>query len=364
MRIIGKLNPSYSYDQEVLFQLIRASTISELFPDVGMGEAIYSAAASAFGEISVIVHQHGIYEMKSAGDNASLDRAELLLERSLELNPGNGSIRHSLAELALKRASRASNDTDRETWRLRSESQVRSLASNSKNSYPQHTLAKVAIGRVRDALERNEALDNELTREVFGTAVKEAEDVIREGLKKFANDDRLLNEEATLGDILQNADRALRALKQAAKSNPRSELIARRLARILRFKGLFDDAIDVLRSTLDLNPGCQTLHYDVAQTLMESSPARNAQDGESILYHLQRSFTDGDRNNEARFWYARQLCLLGRGAEAHKFFEMTKAARVPHGQRRGVRGVVKASDGTDAGILRAALFEEGTVWLC
>jgi hypothetical protein len=81
---------------------------------------------------------------------------------------------------------------------------------------------------------------------------------------------------------------------------------------------------------------------------MESSPARDVQDGESILYHLQRSFTDGDRNNEARFWYARQLCLLGRGAEAQKFFEMTKAARVPYGQRRGVRGVVKAADGTDA----------------
>ena len=232
MRIIGKLNPSYSYDQEVLFQLIRASTISELFPDKGMGEAIYVTAASAFGEISVIIHQRGIYEMKRAGDAISLDRAEVLLERSLELSPGNPSIRHSLAELALKRASLAHNDADRETWRLRSESQARSLASNSKNSYPQHTLAKVAIGRVRDALERNEALDNELTREVFGTSVKEAEDIIRDGLKKFANDDRLLSEEATLGEILQNADRSLKALRQASKSNPRSELIARRLARI------------------------------------------------------------------------------------------------------------------------------------
>jgi len=349
MRIIGKLNPSYSYDHEVLFQLIRASTLSELFADRVMGETVYAAALSAFGEIPVIVHQHGVYEMRRAGDTPSLNRAERILERALELSPiENSSIRHSLAELALKRASLAENAADRESWRFRSESQARALTARSRNSYPQHTLAKVALGRVRDALERNEALDNELTREVFGTAVKEAEDVIREGLKRFPNDDRLLGEEATLGEILQNADRSLRALKQAAKSNPRSELIARRLARILRSKGLFDEAVEVIRSTLDMNPGSQTLHYDLALTLMESAPAVDVQKGETLLYHLQRSFSEGDRNNEARFWYARQLCLMGRSREAYKIFEVTKSAQVPYSQRRGIRGIVKTIDGVAA----------------
>jgi tetratricopeptide (TPR) repeat protein len=348
MRIIGKLNPSYSYDQEVLFQLIKASPLAELFPDVVMGNSVYGAALSAFGELSVVVHQHGIYEMRRAGDTASLDRAEILLERSLLLSPGNPSIKHSLAELALKRSSLAVNEADRETWRVRSENQARALISGSRNSYPSHTLAKLAIARVRDALEKNEGEDNELTREVFGTAVKEAEDVIRDGLKKFPNDDRLLSEEATLGEILQNADRSLKALKQAAKSNPRSELIARRLARILRSKGQFGEAIHVIRSTLDLIPGSQTLHYDLAQTLMESSPGADVQNGDTVLYHLQRSFSGGDKNNEARFWYARQLCLVSRGEEAVKLFAVTKTARVPYGQRRGIRGIIRATDGTIA----------------
>ena len=132
IRIIGKLNPSYSYDQEVLFQLIRASTISELFRDREMGEAIYKLALSAFGELPLILHQHGIYEMRRAGDSGGLDRAERLLERSLELAPGNLSIRHSLAELALKRATLADNEVDREGWRRRSESQARSLAQSGK----------------------------------------------------------------------------------------------------------------------------------------------------------------------------------------------------------------------------------------
>ncbi len=347
MRIIGKLNPSYSYDQEVLFQLIRASTLSDLFPDVNMGEAVYSTAISAFGELPVMVHQHGIYQMRRAADAISLDQAERTLERALEISSTKNSIRHSLAELALRRAFLAEDDVGREIWRVRSENQARSLTASSRNSYPHHTLAKIAISRVRDALEKNELLDNELTREVFGTAVKDAEDVIREGLKRFPNDDRLLSEEATLGEILQNADRSLRALKQAAKSNPRSELIARRLARILRSKDLFDEASEAVRATLDLNPGSQTLHYDLAQILMESAPSADVQNGETILYHLQRSYSQGDQNNEARFWCARQLCLMGRSQEAQKLFEVTKNTRVPYAKRRGVRGLVKDEDGNN-----------------
>jgi tetratricopeptide (TPR) repeat protein len=345
-RIIGKLNPSYSYDQEVLFQLIRASTLSELFPEVTMGEAVYSTAISAFGELAVIIHQHGIYQMRRASDATNLDQAERTLVRALEILPTN-SVRHSLAELALRRAFLAQDDVGREVWRVRSENQARSLTASSKNSYPHHTLAKIAISRVRDALEKNELLDNELTREVFGSSVKEAEDVIREGLKRFPNDDRLLSEEAALGEILQNADRSLRALKLAARKNPRSELIARRLARILRSKGLFDEASEAVRATLEINPGSQTLHYDLAQILMESAPSADIQNGETVLYHLQRSFSEGDRNNEARFWCARQLCLMARSQEAHKLFEATRNARVPYAQRRGVRGLVKDENGNN-----------------
>ena len=362
-RIIGKLNPSYSYDQEVIFQLIRASTLAELFPDVDMGQAIYGAALSAFGELPVIIHQHGIYEMRRAGDMVSLDRAERTLERALEISPTKNSIRHSLAELALKRATLVMSDVDREVWRIRSESQARSLTKGSRNSYPHHTLAKIAISRVRDALEKNEFLDNELTREVFGTSVKEAEDVIRDGLKRFPNDDRLLVEEATLGEILQNADRSLKALKHAAKSNPRSELIARRLARILRSKGLFDEAIEAVRVTLELNPGSQTLHYDLAQILMESAPAADVQKGEIILYHLKRSFSDGDRNNEARFWFARQLCLMGRGQEAQKLFEIIGKSFGSVQSAARSTGDCQGTKRSECRILRAALCKEGAVRL-
>jgi tetratricopeptide (TPR) repeat protein len=348
MRIVGKLNPSYSYDNEVLFQLIRSSTLAEIFPDRTMGEAIYTAAKAAFGELPMILHQQGVYEMRRAGDSGGLDRAQLYLEDAQLKATNDASIKHSLAELALKRSTIAPDQNSREIWRRRSESQARELAAKGRSSYPLHTLAKVAIARVKEALETVEQNDDELGQEVLGVAIKDAEDVLRNGLKLFPNDDRLLTEEATLGEILQNADRALKALRKATAKNPRSELIARRLSRILSAKGDFDGAIDVLRNTLALNPGSQILHYDLAMAIMASSPAADVQQGETVLYHLHRSFTRGDKNFEARFWYARQLCITGKGNDATSVFAELKHAHVPFSQRRSLRGVIKSTDGSNA----------------
>lgn len=348
MRIIGRLNPSYSYDREVLFQLIRASVLSDIFPDITMGHAIYDAATDAFGETPLIQHQRGIYEMRRAGDEAGLNRAEGYLGHASEAEPYNASIKHSLAELDFKRASLARTDDDRAMWLRQAETQARALAQKSKNSYPLHTLAKISVARVRDAVERSEKVGGEIVEDVLDAAIKDAEDVIRTGLQRFPNDAPLLTEEANLGNILQNADRALVALEKASKSNPRSELIARRLARILNSKGRSSDAITVLRNTLERSPGSTVLHYDLARTLMNEGPAADVLNGEVIHYHLRRSFNQGDRNHEARFWYARQLCLVGNWRDALPIFRELRNLHIPYSQKKDVRGIVINAEGSAA----------------
>ena len=176
-------------------------------------------------------------------------------------------------------------------------------------------------------------------------AIKHAEDVLRDGLQRFPNDSHLLAEEATLGQILRNADRALRALERASVSNPQSELIARRLARVLRAKGRLQDAIDVLQKGLERNQGSQTLHYDLAQAIRYQSPDADITQADALLYHFGRSFASGDRNFEAQFWYARQLCLAGKGAEANKLFSRLRQLQLPYSQKRAPRGVVEDKSG-------------------
>lgn len=348
MRLMVKLNPSYSSDREVLFELIRASSLVTIFRDRVMGSAIYESAVATIGREWGILHQWGIYEMRLGGDTSSLDRAQKLLEEAEDLAaPRSAAVQHSLAELALKRASVATDSIERDGWLRQSEGRAAGLArSASSGSHPQHTLAKIAIARVKDATEAIETSGEELSSEVFSAAVKRAEDVLREGLRRFPNDDRLLTEEAQLGEILKNADRAMKALEKAFRTNPRSELISRRLARIYKAKGLYSDAIATLRATLDLNPGSQILHYDLSQSIMASAPDADQTENDSLIYHLQRSFQSGDRNYEAQFWYARQLCLAGRPKDAAPIFERLKSISVPIRSKMGERGVVMNSDGS------------------
>lgn len=346
IRILTKLNPAYSYDSEVISELLRASRLVELFKDRTLGNDIYEAALKSVGEESFIYHQRGIYEMRLAGDSSALDRAERYLQRALELSQQNPTIKHSLSEMALKRSNLAQSDEEREAWRRRAENQASALIKNSRSSHPLHTMAKVAIARVRDALVRNEDSDNALTQEALSITIKEAEELLRSGLQRFPNDDRLLNEEASLSEILQNADRALQALERAFKSNKRSELVARRLSRVLRAQHRLTDAIDVIRASLELNAGSQALHYDLAQSLRESAPNADLEQADTILYHLDRSYSPGDKNHEARFWHARQLCLSGKADLAKPLFISLKQLQLPLRQKRGVRGIVRSADGS------------------
>jgi hypothetical protein len=318
MRIVSKLNPGYSYDREVLGEIIRASTLATEFRDQRRGNAIYEAVLSSIGREPHILHQRGIYEMRLGQDAVALDRAERFLSEALELAPNNRAIRHSLAELALARSKIAADELERESWRRQAETRAAELARGDHSSYPLHTLAKAAIAAVRDNLEKTEGIDDELSQEALSQAIKRAEDVLRSGLQRFPNDAHLLNEEASLSEILQNADRALRALERAFNTNPRSELIARRLGRVLRAKGRLQDAIGVLRGALDHNSGSQALNYDLAQSLREQSPDADTAQGDALVYHFSRSFAPGDKNYEAQFWYARQLFLAGKGEEAQK----------------------------------------------
>ncbi|NEH99225.1 SIR2 family protein [Rhizobium johnstonii] len=340
IRIITRLNPSYSYDREVLFDLIRAQKLADLFKDRHLGSEIYELALKAIGDDWGIYHQRGIYEMRLANNASQFDRAEQYLEKALALQTGSVSVKHSLAELALKRANSATTDTEREAWLKDAEKQASALVSKSRNSYPIHTMAKVAVGRVRDCLSRAGEQIDSLQEEAINSAIKQAEDLLRVGLQNFPNDDRLLTEDAALSDLLKDADGAMAALRKAFTANPRSELIARRLARVLRAKTLFPEAIQVLREALNHNQGSQILHFDLGHCIRESAPDADTTEGDSILYHFQRSFTKGDKNYDARFWFARQLTLQGRWAEAKPIFDDLKKLSLPYRQRTGLRGGV------------------------
>ena len=52
------------------------------------------------------------------------------------------------------------------------------------------------------------------------------------------------------------------------------------------------------------------------------------EDGETIAYHLQRAFTDGDNNYEAQLLFGRQLFVNGRIEESRALFRRLAGVRV------------------------------------
>lgn len=345
VRILSKLNPAFSYDLEVLGKIIRAENVEAVVPDENRARQIYDVALDHMGERSVIFHQRGIYEMHRANNLGRLRVAEEWFERALAIEPGSGSFRHSLAELDLKRSRVAEDSLERRSWRDSARTRASELTLRGSSPYPYHTLMKASIDEVKEALADVERVATDSAVQRLGSSIQLAEDTLKRGLGRFPNDPRLLNEEGELSASLAQAGRAESAFQKAFNANPRSTLVARRLARVKRAKGEIQDAIEALRKSLSFNPASQVLHYDLAMSLMESSPDADRVRKDDILYHLRRSFTPTDHNYQAQFWYARQLVLCGEPTQARGIFKTLSDARLPMSEKNELRGIVAESNG-------------------
>ena len=324
---------------------MRAETIRSALSDPQKGLQIYEIALQSAGRRTIILHQMGVYEMGNATNRAELDRAEEHLTEALAGESYNRSIKHSLAELALRRSRLSTNVLERQAWRQTAIERASALTTGDSSPYPHHTMLKAAIDEVRDSLHDAEALETEANVLQLGEAINRAEDVLRKGFQNFPNDPALLSEEGELSSVLSQARRAERAIEKAFANNPKSTLLARRLSRIQRAKGAFNEALLTLRTALESNPSNRELHYDIAMVIMESEPTADQKFGEEILYHLRRAFTPGDKNYSAQFFYARQLCLSGKFEDAQLLFAVLGEARIPNFEKARVQETLKDAAG-------------------
>jgi tetratricopeptide (TPR) repeat protein len=343
IKLISRLNPGYSYDRRIIGDLLRGNKLADYFPDTRMGEAIYNEAIAALGEEPHIYHQKGLYLKRLAGDVGALKHAETALLKAQEMAPADRTIKHSLAELALSRSKLTSDSIERVAWRNEAIAKARPLLSSLNGSHAFHTIAKAELLALSDAIE-NESNDT-LSVDLVGEAIKAAEQTIRAGLQRYPGDSHLLAEEAFLAQLLENDERAERALRRAFESNKRSQLIAKRYALVLKARGKIKEAKEVIRQALEHNPGSHDLNFDFAQLLRLADPAVDVTDPDRLLSYYQRSFTKGDKNYRAQLLYARELTLAGRHADARALYEHLKNASVPFGIKSLVKEFVKDERG-------------------
>jgi tetratricopeptide (TPR) repeat protein/cold shock CspA family protein len=345
VRIVRGLNLDYSSDLTAFRQLIRGRVVAETFRSQELGRQFFAVAQSVAGEDPYLLQQLGLFEMRHEGGD--LKRADAALTRAFALAPHDKTIQHSLANLARQQAQDATNPLARQALRELARKRLDGLiGSLARRPHGYYTSAQVALDELRDLMDAPAVptVDPLAERKVVELA-HQVEQYLAEGLQQFPENAQLLDLEARYREILDQHERAEDALRRAFSSNPRLDWIAIRLARRLADRGAIEEAKRTLRKCLDENPGSKLAHVNLAMLFMGHG---TDVERSLVLDHLRRSFTDGDSNYDAQFWFARELFLQGQYQEASRLFDRLRHAPVPVDHRNRIRGLVRLANGVVA----------------
>jgi tetratricopeptide (TPR) repeat protein len=326
LRVISALDVSYDADRDALRGMTNAKHLGDLFSDPKMVRQLFSRAYERSPDSASLYQQEAIFEMS----HGMLTRAGELLAKAKRLNPKTPAIDHSLSELALKNAQQARTTTERQKYRADARQIAsRLIAGRAATSHPWHTLLKLTLEELKEALEQQN--DTVVTEKI-----KESEKLLSQALQAFPNDSFLLNSEAEFCDVIQQDERGLSALRRAFASNKRSPYVALRLARLNERRGDMEGSLGVLRECADANPEDKDVQFRLGMLLVQTSGAPA-----DIIHHLRRAFTKGDARYEAQFWHARALFLDSQRIEAGDWFRDLSDAQVASTAKHQARGLVE-----------------------
>lgn len=328
VRILNAIDVDYSSDREALKGITNARELLELFHDPQMIKQIYSIAEQRDEENPMLIQQEALFEMHSR--SGSLEKANELLKKAHDLAPYNRAIAHSLSELALKRAEQSTSELEKSKYRNESKIIAESLISrNNPTSHAYHTLIKIDVGELKELIDQNDTLNIE-------RKIKETEANIVKALQLFPDDEYLLTVEADFCNLIRNHTQALNALEKAFSTNKRSPYLASRLAKVYVSNGRIDDAVNIMKQCLDENPSDKNANFYLA-TLLEKLPHSN---NVEIRHYLRRSFTTGDSNYAAQFWYARILYIDGEREGAKEIFLRLSDVNIDIRVKQEPRGII------------------------
>ena len=126
------------------------------------------------------------------------------------------------------------------------------------------------------------------------------------------------------------------------KANPRSDVVATRLAEYYIRNGKRQEAEEVLKKCREQNPGSKRVHLEMAKMFLDSNEEANK---DAISFHLKRSFTEGDTNYQAQTLYARHQFLFGNRSEADRLFRSLSAQPFAPQIRTRLWGEIRNSAG-------------------
>lgn len=334
--LLKALNIDYDSDRTAYRRLIRARSLLELFPDHQKVQNIYKICGDIAGDDPYLYQQMSIYEMRRADGN--LDDASDYLKYARDLAPRDRSILHSSAELLLRKSELARSSLESQAYIREAQNLAGKLTGpDATDSYGYHTLAKIGLAKLHEIIGRSDESQNEFE---ISEAIRETGDAIEKGIQRFPDAEYLMDAESELCKILDDNAGVVDALRRAFETNPHSCYAAIRLAKSLLKNGQAADASKIYQQAIEANPNERSLHYHYAKLLLHEKSV----DGDTLEFHLRRAFTEGDRNYDAQFWYARQLYINGKIGESHERFLKLRESPIDPVKKREIRGIMETDD--------------------
>ena len=326
IRVLEHLNIDFSSDAEVFRSITRGRTIIETFHSHELGRKFYQRAVKIISNDPYIFHQMGVFEMNHPG--GSLVVAEKHLSTAFEMAPYDRTIKHTLANLARRKALIETNPLQRQVDRSRARGLISDLTTSfAKSPHGFSLSAQLKLDELKEVLNgAKPSINDEGTEHQILNLSSDIEKTLAVGSQRFPKDPNLSAIEADLLQTMNKNRKAIDVLKMAFDSNPRLDWIAKRLAIQLAEIGDYQTAKSVLVKCTHENPGSKFANHALAKLyLRHGSPEEKVK----VLHLLRRSFTDGDNNFDAQFWYARELFLANKIPESELVFITLKMLACP-----------------------------------
>ena len=328
IKILNKLNISFSSDRNAFRMLIKARSLKALFSDHNDISSIYRHAQETFGNDSYLLQQMANYERLRV--NGSLDKAIELLTEAQELSPNDSSLLHSLAVCWRDRAKELIGTRQINKAINESRGYLKKIISRwGDNPYSSETAIELSIINLDHLLH-----DEQTPTPVINDYIRKVQQELTENKQKFPYSGHVYRLETEFSELINDNENALKALKRSFEENDREPYLAIRLSAIYIEKDEISEAKNILEKAIERRRTDHNLNFHYAEFLRKNCSSNH----EELAYFYRRSFTPNDKNYQPQFWAARFLYF---SAEKHQYslelFEHIRNGRVSFEERHRIR---------------------------
>jgi len=328
--IVKKMNVSFSSDRLSFRALVKAKSLSELFPNYEDVLSIYKYARETIGDDSYLLQQMANYER--IRPNGSLDAAAELLFKAKETAPYDSSILHSLYVVWRDKAERSDDLHLKRKCRGEARGYLDLIVSKwGMNSYISSSMIELSIDALSELLS-----DESATSVSIRDAIKKVQHGITENKRQYPAEGHLFSLEAKFAKLIDDDKRALVALQRSFEEGDREPYLAIRLASNYQERGDIGKAKEIFQQALERRRTDHKLNYHYAELLRNNTDT----DRNNLMYYYRRGFTPSDSNYQAQFWFARYAFNSNENNNhgvALDIFGALRKARMSHGIKKEIR---------------------------